>query len=305
MSNRDKIITIFGGSGFIGSYVVRELAKTGAKIKVVGRYASSASHLRTTGAVGQIALVDAKLNDKSVIDTLIKGSEIVINLVGILAEKRKASFEDIHISLPSSIAESCKKHNVESLIHISALGVDQVKTSSYAKSKLAGEKEVLKHFPQATILRPSVVFGPEDNFINLFNWISKFSPFLPLIGGGYNLFQPVYVGDVALAISRAIESKPKLVQGKIFEIGGPIQYSMKEIMKLILNTTGRKRLLLPIPFFLAKFKAFFLEFMPKPLLTRDQVELLKYNNIVSKENGLTNLGIQPTPLEGIIKSYLS
>ncbi len=305
MSDRDKIITIFGGSGFIGSYVVSELAKTGAKIKVIGRYASSASHLRTTGAVGQIALIDANLNDKSIIESLVKGSSVVVNLVGILFEKGKTTFETTHVTFATNIAESCKKHNVESLIHISALGVDQVKTSSYAKSKLAGEKEILKHFPQATILRPSVVFGPEDNFINLFNWISKFSPFLPLIGGGYNLFQPIYVGDVAKAIHNCIESKPKLIQGKILEIGGPTQYSMKEIMKLILNTTGRKRLLLPIPFFIAKFKAFFLEFMPKPLLTRDQVELLKYNNIVSKENGLSNLGIQPTPLEGIIKSYLS
>jgi uncharacterized protein YbjT (DUF2867 family) len=304
MNNRDKIITIFGGSGFIGSHVVRELAKTGAKIKVIGRHATSANHLKTTGAVGQIALIDANINDVKVIENLIKGSSIVINLVGILFEKRSSTFEYLHTKLAATIAELCAKNNVERFIHISALGVDKARTSKYAKSKFNAEKEVLKLFPKATILRPSVVFGPEDNFINLFNWLSKISPILPLVGGGHTLFQPVYVGDVAKAVLSCTEIRSQKVFGKTFELGGPQQYSFKEILQLILATTGRKRLLLPIPTFIAKFKAFFLEFMPRPLMTRDQVELLKYNNIISKDNGLTLLNITPTPMETVIATYL-
>ncbi len=304
MNYRNKIITVFGGSGFIGTYVVKELAKTGAKIKVIGQHATCASHLRTTGTVGQIALIDANLNNKETIDKLVSGSNIVINLVGILFEKKSAKFQDIHTKLAANIAECSATHNVERLIHISALGVDKAKTSEYAKSKFAAEKEVLRLFPRATILRPSVVFGPEDSFINLFSWLSKISPILPLIGGGHTLFQPVYVGDVAKAVITCISSRVQKVCGKTFELGGPIQYSFKEILQLILQISARKRLLLPIPFFMAKFKAFFWEFMPKPLLTRDQVELLKYNNILTKENGLNTLGISPTPMDTTIAKYI-
>ncbi len=304
MSYRDKIITVFGGSGFIGGYVVKELAKTGAKIKVIGRHATSAAHLRTTGAVGQIALIDANISDINSVENLIKGSDIVINLVGILFETKKSKFEQLHTKFALLVAELSAKHGVSKFVHISALGVDRAKTSKYAKSKYEAEKEIHKYFPKATILRPGVVFGAEDNFINLFNWLSKISPILPLIGGGHTLFEPVYVGDIAKAVFNCIDFKHQKVAGKTFELAGPIQYSFREILELILSTTGRRRLLLPIPFCLAKIKAFFFEFLPHPILTRDQVELLKYNNILSKDNGLITLQITPTPMDTVISGYL-
>jgi NADH dehydrogenase len=305
MIKRSDTITVFGGSGFIGKYVVKELAKTGAKIKVIGKHATTAAELRTTGAVGQISLIEIDIHDRGAITEAINGSKYVVNLVGILFEKKATTFDHTHIRFASTLAELCFKQKIERLVHISALGVDKSKASSiYAKTKFEAEKEVLKFFPNATIIRPSVVFGAEDNFINLFNWISKISLFLPLIGGGHTLFQPVYVGDIARFISRALETSKSKVCGKVFELGGPHQYTFKEIMQLILSISGRKRLLVPIPVALANMKAYFFEFMPKPILTRDQVRLLEYNNIVSKENGLETLGINPTAMEAILPSYV-
>lgn len=301
----NETVTIIGGSGFIGSYVVKELAKFGCKIQVVAKHATHAQHLRTCGAVGQIALVDRDVTNFQELDKIIKASDYVVNLVGILFQKKRSTFKKMHIEVPSKIAELCSKHKVKKLIHISALGIDQSsKTSLYARSKLDGEKEVLLRYPQAIILRPSVVFGAEDNFMNLFAWISKFSPFLPLIGGGYSKFQPVYVEDVAKAIALCITETSHKFDGGKFNLGGPTKYTFREILTYILEVTDRRRLFVPIPFGIAKFKAFFLELMPSPLLTRDQVELLKYDNIVQGQNGLDVMKIKPTALEAIAPRYL-
>jgi len=304
MIKRNDIITIFGGSGFVGKNLVHRLAKTGAKIKVLGSHASNSQELMTTGAIGQIALININIGHKDAVEKAIAGSDYVINLIGIRFERKKTSFESTHIKFASLVAELSAKHNVKRLLHISALGVEKAKTSKYAKSKLAGEKAVLKYFPNATILRPSVIFGPDDSFINLFNWVSKISPFLPLIGGGLTLFQPVYVGDVAEASVKSLELPEKMVCGRVFELGGPREYTFRQILELILETSGRQRILLTIPIFIAKIKAFFLELMPNPLLTRDQIQLLQYNNIVTNGNGLESLDIKPTPMESIIKDYI-
>ena len=300
----EDTITIIGGSGFIGKNIVRELATTGARIKIVSRNPDKNSEVMTSGYVGQIAHLKCDAKDTVALNNAIKGSTYVINLVGILYPSGKQKFNTLHSNVAKNIALACKENNVESLIHFSALGVDKAVTSEYAKTKLEGEKAVLDNFPKAIILRPSVIFGADDNFINLFNWLSKFSPVLPLIGGGHSKFQPIYVRDVAALIYKILTVDKNLVEGKIFELGGPSVYSMKEIYKIILHTTQRKRLMINMPFWFMKLNAFFLELLPKPLLTRDQVELLKYDNLVSQKNALETFDIKPTSLEAIVPFYL-
>jgi NADH dehydrogenase len=303
---RGSVVTVIGGSGFLGRYVVRELASRGAVIKVASRHAERSSDLRTSGAVGQIGFFNIDACDEKQLEKVIKGSDAVVNLLGIFSSKGKQSFANIHSKAPSDIARLCKKHKVKRLVHISALGIERAASSSkYAQSKLMGEKNTFEHFKNATILRPSVMFGAEDNFTNLFNWLAKISPIMPLIGGGKNKFQPVYVADVAKAIVAALDAEPDLVCGKTFEIGGPEVYSFKEIIAMILKVGRRKRIFMPIPIFWAKFKAFFLEFLPKPLLTRDQVELMKFDNAVFGKNGLEVLGIKPNHMATILPTYLT
>lgn len=304
MTKRDEVITIIGGSGFLGSYIVRELAQTGARINVVSRTASRHLDLKVNGYVGQIALTDIDVANEKSLEKVIKGSTYVINLIGILFEKGKRTFEKLHAELPKSIGELCKKYKVKKLVHLSALGIDKAKTSKYAQSKLKGEKNIKSAFPDVTILRPSVIFGPEDNFTNLFNWMSKISPFLPLIDGGKTVFQPVYVGDVAKVVKEAITSKKNEFEGKTLELGGPEQLSFEQILHTIQEITGRKRIMLPTPFSIAKAQAFFCEFAPTPLLTRDQVELLKYDNIVFNENGFSQFNFKPHRFKLISATYL-
>lgn len=300
---RNDIVTLLGGSGFIGSNIVKEIAKTGVRIKVVGHRASAHSELRVCGYVGQIALVDSNLLDDKQLKSAIAGSDVVINLIGILFEKRAKTFEKMHVELASKIAKLCYDNKIKKLIHFSALGVDKAITSKYAISKCKGEAEVKKHYPNAIILRPSVVFGANDDFINKFNWMSKIMPFLPLIGGGHTMFQPVYVGDVSKAVSNILKDTGSKHVGKIYELAGPQKISFKEILRLILKVSGRKRFLIYIPHFIARIKAWFFEFMPKPLLTRDQLELLKYDN-VTKKSALSELGVKASELEPIIRTYV-
>ena len=304
MKKINQIITVIGGTGFLGKHVVRELAKTGAIIRIVSRFGESdTQELRTCGSVGQLHFIKADIRDINAMNEAIKGSSIVINLVGILFEKSNRTFTDIHIEAAKNIAAACTKHGVKKLVHISALGVNNPDLNSkYALSKLEGEQAVLKEYPKAIIIRPSVIFGDEDNFINFFARMTKFSPFLPLIGGGETKIQPIYVGDVALAITKIISEKS--FSAKILEIGGHEQYTYKQVMELILDVLGIRRCLLPIPFFIAKIKAFFFEFMPTPILTRDQIELLKFDNVIEKENALDTLGIKPKPMKSTIKKYL-
>lgn len=301
-----KLITIFGGSGFIGSYIVEELAKTGAIIQIVCRDPNSALHLKTAGPIGKIILTQGNIRDEESVKKAVKGSYAVINAVGILYESRKQYFASIHAQGAELLAKAAKDAGVERFIHFSALGVDAHTKSRYLRSKATGEKAVISAFPEANIIRPSIVFGAEDNFFNKFSSLAKFSPILPLIGGGKTLFQPVYVGDIARAIHLILKTPYTI--GKIFECGGPRIYSFKQLIQLILEITHKKRLLLPIPFSLASLIGMFLELLPSPLLTRDQVKILMCDSIITpaKNNILTldDLGIETNSLEITLPSYL-
>ena len=307
--NRDfPIVTIFGGTGFIGRHIVRRLARAGYTVKVATRAPESAYFLKPYGKIGQIVPVACNIRNEPSLAAAVAGAAFVINCVGILFEKRRRRFDDLHNKLPQAIARACRIAGVRRLVHISALGIDQA-TSKYAASKREGEAGVRDAFPAATILRPSVVFGPEDNFLNKFARLSLFLPALPLIGGGMTKFQPVYVGDVAdaaiIALTRS-DLGPDNPCGKTYELGGPETVTFKEILRRLAAVTGRRRLLLPLPFPLAKMDAALLGLAPKPLLTRDQVESLKTDNIVTAEGlGFKALGLKPTAMDLILPDYLS
>jgi NADH dehydrogenase len=304
--NLDQLITVFGGSGFLGRHVVRALAKRGYRIRVAVRRPELAGHLQPLGRVGQISPVQANLRYPASVAAAVRDSHVVINLVGILFERGRQQFEAVQAAGAEAIALAAAAHGTK-LIHVSAIGADENSTSAYARSKAKGEKLVHAAVPGATILRPSIVFGPEDDFFNKFAAIARFAPALPLIGGGMTRFQPVYVGDVAEAVARVVEGKGR--PGTVYELGGPEIFTFKELMEFVLATIERKRLLVPVPFFAAKIKAGFLQFMPKPLLTPDQVELLRSDNVVSAEAvahhaTLAGLGISPAAVEAIVPTYL-
>lgn len=303
MSLNDKIITIFGGTGFIGRQIVGDLAAAGARIKVATRVPESAFFLKTAGNVGQITPILCDYFDEESIRDIVQGSDAVINCVGILYEKKHGRFAYTHGDLPGVIGDAARKHKVPRLIHLSALGIVG-SNSRYAASKRDGEKNLLAAFPKATILRPSVVFGTDDNFFNMFAGLAQILPALPLIGGGHTRFQPVYVGDVASAVLAALE-KPETA-GKTYELGGPDILTFRQIYETLFRETGRKRCLVSLPWGLAKVQAGFMELMPKPALTRDQVEQLKVDSVVGdKAKTLDDLGISATPLSLILPRYLS
>lgn len=298
------IVTIFGGSGFVGRNLVRRLATQGMTIRIAVRYPEQANYLKTAGNVGQIVPIETNITHPKQVQQAIAGADYVVNLVGILFQKGKERFEPLQAEGPKLIGRVSAEEGVQRLIHVSAIGADPKSDIAYAKTKGLGEKNLLKTFPEATILRPSVMFGPDDDFINRFARMAQFSPFMPLIGGGKTRLQPVYVGDVAQAIANAIfDDKAK---GQIYELGGPSIYTMANIIEYILTLTGRKRVLLPIPFGIAEMMGRVLQLLPKPLLTRDQVRLLRHDNIVSKgAKTLYDLGVTPTPFEAIIPTYLA
>lgn len=301
-----KVATVFGGTGFVGTQIVRALAKKGITVKVATRVPERAYFLRPCGTVGQIVPVACDYSEDS-IAAAVKGADYVVNCIGILFEKKKGAFERAHVDIPGFIAAAATQNGVERLIHISALGVDQGK-SNYARTKLRGEKAVLDHFPDATILRPSVIFGKGDQFFNMFARMAEFLPALPLIGGGKTKFQPVYVGDVADAVM-AVLALPAFgrdnPQGKIYELGGPEVMSFREIYQTLFKYTGRKRALVSLPFGIAKIQASFLSVLPHPPLTRDQVESLKTDNVVSAVAfRLEDLGIEPRAMSLILPTYL-
>ena len=297
-----KQITVFGGSGFLGRHAVRALAKAGWRIKVATRHPNRAFFLRPMGQVGQIGFVKCDITDPAQVEAALQGSQAAVNLPGILFP-RGQSFEEVHATGAGHVAEAAARLGLSHLVHISAIGADAESNSRYAQTKAEGEKRVRAAFPQAVILRPSIVFGPEDQFFNTFAGLARISPALPLIGGGRTRFQPVFVGDVAAAIAAALE-RPD-ARGRTFELGGPAVYSFKELLQIVLRETGRNRILVPLPFVLASIKAFFLQFAPKPLLTPDQVKLLRHDNIASPTApGLADLGIQPTTVEAELPTYL-
>ena len=299
----ERIVTIFGGSGFIGRYVVQRLAQQGWTIRVGVRSPARAAFLKPLGDVGQIIPLRAPLQDRDAVTALVQGADAVINLVGLLFEKGKQNFGAVHVEGARHIAEAAAAAGAKRVIQISAIGADPAAEADYARSKAAAEAAVRKAFPAATVLRPSIVFGPEDGFFNLFAGLARFTPVLPLVGGGKTRFQPVYVGDVADAVETCLNRRA--TAGQTFELGGPKIYSFKELLELLLKEIGRKRLLLPLPFALASLEAAFLELMPVPLLTRDQVRLLKRDNVVSEGAAtLADLDIQPTAVELILPTYL-
>ena len=303
MQNNQKIIAVFGAGGFLGKHLMRQLTKLDYRVKVATRNPYLRGYLKLLGNPGQIELFKTNIFYPEDIKKVLKNCDFIINLVGILYETKKQKFNEIHSQFPYLLSNLCSELGIKNLIHISALGVREKHVSRYMQSKLQGEKNIQNTFRSSVILRPSVVFGPEDKFFNTFASIAQFSPILPLIGGGKTKFAPIYVGDVAKAIVKALElnnSKPK-----IYELGGPKNYSFKELMEILLSEIKKKRFLLPVPFGLAKFQSYFLEMMPNPLLTPDYVEMLKFNNIVSGEySTLKDLGITGTTIQSILPKYI-
>jgi NADH dehydrogenase len=298
-----RLATVFGGSGFIGRYVVRDLAVRGWQVRAAVRRPDEALFLKTSGALGQITPVAANIRDRASVGRAIAGAETVINLVGILHEGGPQKFQAVQAEGPRTIAEEAAKAGVRHLVHVSAIGADPNSGSTYARTKAAGEAGVRQAFPGATILRPSIVFGPEDDFFNRFAQMAMLSPALPLIGGGRTRFQPVYVGDVADAVMKAIETPA--ATGKTYELAGPKVYSFAELMRLVLAEIDRKRMLLPLPFPIASLMGSVMQCLPNPQLTADQVRQLKRDNVPSAGSaGLADLGITPTAVEAIIPTYL-
>ncbi len=297
-----NLVTIFGGSGFLGRHTVRALARAGWRIRVATRHPGRGFFLRPLGTVGQIDFVKCDVADEDSVAAAVRGADAVINLTGILFQKGQ-TFEDVQAQGAANIARAAADAGATMLVHVSAIGADAESPSEYAVTKAEGEKSVRESFPDAVILRPSIIFGPEDGFFNKFAGMARFLPVLPLVGGGHTRFQPVFVGDVAAAIVQTLSSHS--ARGRTFELGGPSIYSFKELLQMILRETGRKRLLLPLPFALASFKAAFLQLLPNPVLTMDQVNLLKKDNVVAPTAaGLADLGITPTSVEAVIPSYL-
>ncbi|HEX5452264.1 MAG TPA: complex I NDUFA9 subunit family protein [Stellaceae bacterium] len=300
---RQNRVAILGGAGFIGRYIVKRLAERGDVVAVGGRDAASARYLRLKGEVGQVGLFNLSIDDESVLPAFVAGNDAVINLVGILHESGRQRFETLHHVGPARLARLAREAGVERFVHISALGADPRSPSIYARTKAAGEGAVRDAFPTATILRPSVVFGPEDQFFNRLATMAMISPVIPLIGGGETRFQPVYVGDVAEAAVRVIDDSA--TAGRTYELGGPKVYTMRELTELLLAEIHRKRLLVNLPFGLAGLQARLLSLLPEPPLTPDQVEMLKRDNVVGAGAlTLEALGITPTAVEAILPTYI-
>lgn len=301
------LVTVFGGSGFIGRYVVRALARSGWRVRVAVRRPTLHPELRVMGEVGQIELVQANVRVRQSVEQALDGASACINLVGALYEAGPQKFEALHLEAARTVAEVCAARGIVRLVHMSALGADANSKSVYARTKAEGEAAVLKAVPTATIIRPSIVFGPEDSFFNRFASMASISPVLPLIGGGETRFQPVYAGDVGAAIATALE-RPKAA-GATFELAGPGVYTFRELMQIMLKETQRRRALVPLPWGVARLLGAIgglvaLTPFPPPITT-DQVELLKTDNVPAKgAKGLAALDVPATALEAILPTYL-
>lgn len=302
---QNKIVTIIGGSGFVGGYITKELTDKGYLVQIISRDPEKSSFFKTIGNVGTVYLKPGNIYATHTLKALLKHSDTVINLVGIMYESRKHSFYSVHINATKHLARICNELNIKNLIHFSALGIDRAVCSNYAKSKYIGEKEMSKECPNSIIMRPSVIFGPEDNFINCFLKIIKLSPIFPLINNGDARFQPVYIKDLAQAVGKILDN-PHKYYGKIFELAGAKTYSLRKILTMAQSTIGKHCYLLETPNKLSVALAFLCEFLPKPIFTRDQIRLLKYDNIIFNNNlNLTfkDLGIIPKSLEDMMYLY--
>jgi NADH dehydrogenase len=305
-SESSRLVTVFGGSGFVGRHVVRALARRGYRVRVAVRRPDLAGFLQPMGGVGQIQAVQANLRYRWSVDRAVDGADTVVNLVGILHQSGGQTFAGVQDFGARAVAEAARRTGAR-LVHQSAIGADPDSPSVYARTKAAGEAAVLETLPETVIFRPSIIFGPEDGFFNRFAAMARFSPFLPLIGGGRTRFQPVYVGDVAEAIARAVDGG--VAGGAAYELGGPGIFTFRECMERMLEVIGRRRLLVSIPFPLARIQARVLELLPGPLLTVDQVVLLKADNVVSdgaaaEGRTLPGIGIRPQAMDAILPSYL-
>lgn len=301
--NRQHIISVIGGTGFLGRYVVRQLAREGYCVQVISRDPSKGAALKPSGDVGQIVPIAGDITHIGPLHDALHRSWAVVNLTGILYEKGRQNFTALHATGPEKLAQAAAGADVSRFIHVSSLGIDKAMGSQYARTKALGEKAVQAAFPTATILRPGVIFGPEDNFFNQFAAMASLSPALPLIGGGRTRFQPVYVGDVAKAVVACLKTTDS--EGQIYELGGPQIYTFKEILEYICHVTGRKRRLVNVPFGMASGMGTVAELFPTPPLTRDQVRLLRHDNVVSPNaKGLAALGISATAIDVVVPEYL-
>lgn len=307
------LVTVFGGSGFLGGQVVRALARKGLRVRVAVRNPGRGYRLRMLGDVGQIEVVQANVRNPASVARALDGAEAVVNAVGVLFEVGRQKFQSLHVMGARTIAEAAAARGITDFVQISAIGADADSPAKYARTKAEAEAVVREIIPTAVILRPSVVFGQEDHFFNAFAALAQMSPFLPLIGGGGTRFQPVYVGDVAAAVAAALTNPDHA--GKTFELGGPTAHTFRALMELVLSETHRQRLLLPIPFPVAQLLGAVgdlicgargvVGLIPLPPVTTDQVEMLRVDNVVAPGAlGLSDLGIAPTAMEPILPTYL-
>lgn len=302
MQNNQQI-AIFGGGGFLGRHLIRELTKENYRVKVATRNPYLKGYLKPLGNPGQIELIKTNIFNTEDVKRILKNCDYAVNLLGILYETRKQKFTQIHSQFPYLLGNLCNEFGIKNLIHVSALGVKEKHSSKYMQTKFEGEKNIQSTFKSTIILRPSLVFGPEDKFFNTFASFARISPVIPLIGGGKTKFAPVYCVDVGQAITRALALKN--TSSKIYEIAGPENYSFKKLMEILLTEIKKKRFLINIPFNIAKFQSYFLQMLPKPILTTDQVELLKYDNVPSGQYpNLNDLGIKGKTINSILPKYI-
>ncbi|MGF1503049.1 MAG: complex I NDUFA9 subunit family protein [Paracoccaceae bacterium] len=295
------IVTIVGGSGFVGRYIAQAMARRGWRVRVACRRPNEAGFVRPYGVVGQVEPVQCNIRDDASIARVVQGATAVVNCVGILFQSRKNTFDSIQAEGAARVARLAREAGAKRFVQISAIGADARSPAAYGRTKAAGEQAVLEAYPDAVILRPSIVFGSEDQFFNRFASMARISPALPLVGGDTR-FQPVWVQDVAEAAAKACAGE---VAPGIYELGGPNVYTFRGLMELMLRTIRRKRFLLPIPFFLARIQGAVLQQLPNPLLTVDQVRLLARDNVVSDGAlGFREIGIEPEAPEAIIEGYL-
>lgn len=300
------LVTVFGGTGFVGRQVVRSLAKQGWRVRVAARNVGRGYRLRMLGDVGQIEVVQANVRNAASVARALDGAEACVNLVGVLYESGRQGFQTIHYMGAKTIAEAAAAAGVTRFVQMSALGANAEAASKYARTKAMGEQAVREAIPGATIIRPSIMFGPEDAFFNKFAALANMSPALPLIGGGHTRFQPVFVGDVAAAVAQALNDPD--AAGRTYELGGPGLYSFKELMEFMLREIGKPRVLVPVPWWISKLigqAGDIQAIVMPPMLTSDQVEILKTDNVVSEGAfGLADLGIEARTVEAVVPAYL-
>ena len=304
----ERTIAVIGGSGFVGRATIELLSRHKARIIVLCRNAERAKYLKPMGTAGQITLISGDACNGETLERIIASADSVVNLVGILAETRSQKFEPLQAELPKRIGVLASKHDVENVVHVSAIGASDSSSSVYSRTKADGEEALLSNFPKAVILRPSIVFGAGDNFFNRFARMAMLAPALPLPNGGSMLMQPVYVGDVAAAILAGLNftKTKKKMAGEILELAGPNIFSFRQLMELTLSQIKRRRLLIPVPLWAMRFGAVFTGLLPNPPLTIDQVRLLTSDNVADPSRpGLSEIGITPTPVDNILPQYLT